>query len=47
MIPTGEMLKSVGCGEKNVSETAEMLNTLKLFGVFGTYGKRAGRPKKV
>ena len=33
------MLKSVGFGEKKVSETAEMLiKHVKLFGVFGTYG---------
>ena len=46
MIPTGEMLKSVGFGEKKVSETAEMLNILNFLGVFGTYGIWAGQPKK-
>ena len=32
MIPTGEMLKSVGFGEKKVSETAEMLDMLNFLG---------------
>ena len=38
MIPTGEMLNSVGFGEKKVSETAEMLNMLNLLGFLELIG---------
>ena len=46
MIPTGEMLKSVGFGEKKVSETAEMLNMLNFLGFSELMGYGPGGPKK-
>ena len=41
------MLKSVGFGEKKVSETAEMLNMLNFLGFSELMGYGPGRPKKV
>ena len=37
MTPTAAMLNLVSFSEKKVSETAEMLKHVKLFGVLGTY----------
>ena len=50
MIPTGEMLNSVGFGGKKVSETAEMLNMLNFLGLselMGYLPYKFPKPQKV
>ena len=47
MIPTRKMLKSVGFGEKKVSETAEMLNMLNFLGFSELMGYGPAAQKKL